>query len=66
MAMVDKVRQHPSNPGTLSLADLAAYQPKRALRSATPPAPRRHATTASAASRRRARARWPSARSWAC
>ncbi|MFO1264721.1 MAG: gamma-glutamyltransferase family protein [Rhodoferax sp.] len=28
-AMVDKVRQHPSNPGTLSLQDLAQYQPKQ-------------------------------------
>ncbi|MFN9726972.1 gamma-glutamyltransferase family protein [Acidovorax sp.] len=28
-AMVDKVRQHPSNPGTLSLQDLAQYQPKK-------------------------------------
>jgi gamma-glutamyltranspeptidase / glutathione hydrolase len=28
-AIVDKVRQHPSNPGKLSLADLAAYQPKK-------------------------------------
>ena len=30
-AMVDKVRNHPTNPGTLSMADLAGYQPiKRA------------------------------------
>ena len=28
-AMVDKVRQHPSNPGVLSLQDLAQYQPKK-------------------------------------
>ena len=28
-AIVNKVRQHPSNPGLLSLADLAAYQPKK-------------------------------------
>jgi gamma-glutamyltranspeptidase / glutathione hydrolase len=28
LAMVNKVRSHPSNPGLLSLADLAAYQPK--------------------------------------
>ena len=27
-AMVDKVRQHPTNPGTLSLQDLQAYTPK--------------------------------------
>jgi gamma-glutamyltranspeptidase / glutathione hydrolase len=26
-AIVDKVRKHPTNPGKLSLADLAAYQP---------------------------------------
>ena len=26
-AMVDKVRNHPTNPGTLSMADLAGYQP---------------------------------------
>lgn len=28
-AIVDKVRQHPDNPGHLSLSDLAGYQPKR-------------------------------------
>jgi gamma-glutamyltranspeptidase/glutathione hydrolase len=28
-AIVDKVRQHPTNPGALSLADLAGYQPKK-------------------------------------
>lgn len=28
-AMVDKVRSHPSNPGLLSLADLAGYQPRQ-------------------------------------
>ena len=28
-AIVDKVRKHPSNPGQLSLADLAGYQPKK-------------------------------------
>jgi len=28
-AIVDKVRQHPTNPGRLSLADLASYQPKK-------------------------------------
>jgi gamma-glutamyltranspeptidase/glutathione hydrolase len=28
-AIVDKVQQHPTNPGRLSLADLAAYQPKK-------------------------------------
>jgi gamma-glutamyltranspeptidase/glutathione hydrolase len=28
-AIVDKVRQHPTNPGRLTLADLAAYQPKK-------------------------------------
>ncbi len=28
-AVVDKVRQHPSNPGVLSLQDLAQYQPKK-------------------------------------
>ncbi len=28
-AIVDKVRQHPTNPGRLALADLAAYQPKK-------------------------------------
>lgn len=28
-AIVDKVTQHPSNPGKLTLADLANYQPKR-------------------------------------
>ena len=28
-AMVDKVRNHPTNPGRLSLADLSAYQPKK-------------------------------------
>ena len=28
-AIVDKVREHPLNPGHLSLADLAAYRPKR-------------------------------------
>ncbi len=28
-AIVDKVRQHPSNPGTLSLQDLAHYQPRQ-------------------------------------
>ncbi|HET8748325.1 MAG TPA: gamma-glutamyltransferase [Ramlibacter sp.] len=28
-AIVDKVRRHPSNPGRLALADLAAYQPKK-------------------------------------
>ena len=28
-AIVDKVNQHPTNPGQLSLADLAGYQPKR-------------------------------------
>jgi len=28
-AMVDKVQQHPSNPGTLALTDLARYQPLR-------------------------------------
>lgn len=28
-AIVDKVQQHPENPGKLSLADMAAYQPKR-------------------------------------
>ena len=27
-AMVDKVRNHPTNPGRLSMADLAAYQSK--------------------------------------
>ncbi len=27
-AIVDKVRQHPRNPGKLQLSDLAAYQPK--------------------------------------
>jgi gamma-glutamyltranspeptidase / glutathione hydrolase len=27
-AVVDKVRQHPGNPGMLSLADLSSYQPK--------------------------------------
>lgn len=28
-AIVDKVRQHPTNPGRMALADLAAYQPKK-------------------------------------
>jgi gamma-glutamyltranspeptidase/glutathione hydrolase len=28
-AVVDKVQGHPDNPGTLSLADMAAYQPRR-------------------------------------
>jgi gamma-glutamyltranspeptidase len=28
-AIVDKVRKHPTNPGKLSLADLAGYQPKK-------------------------------------
>ncbi len=28
-AIVDKVTQHPTNPGKLSMADLAGYQPKR-------------------------------------
>jgi gamma-glutamyltranspeptidase/glutathione hydrolase len=28
-AMVDKVRNHPTNPGRLTLADLASYQPKK-------------------------------------
>jgi gamma-glutamyltranspeptidase/glutathione hydrolase len=28
-AIVDKVRKHPTNPGRLALADLAAYQPKK-------------------------------------
>ncbi|MBH1977659.1 MAG: gamma-glutamyltransferase family protein [Comamonadaceae bacterium] len=28
-AIVDKVHKHPSNPGQLSLADLAGYQPKK-------------------------------------
>jgi gamma-glutamyltranspeptidase/glutathione hydrolase len=28
-AMVDKVQQHPTNPGRLALADLAGYQPKK-------------------------------------
>ena len=28
-AIVDKVRKHPDNPGQLSLADLANYQPKK-------------------------------------
>ncbi|MBP6707680.1 MAG: gamma-glutamyltransferase [Candidatus Accumulibacter sp.] len=28
-AIVDKVRQHADNPGKLSMADLAAYQPRR-------------------------------------
>ncbi len=27
-AIVDKVRSHPSNPGTLSMADMAAYSPR--------------------------------------
>jgi gamma-glutamyltranspeptidase/glutathione hydrolase len=27
-AIVDKVRSHPSNPGTLSMADMAAYAPR--------------------------------------
>ncbi len=28
-AIVDKVQRHPTNPGKLTLADLAAYQPKK-------------------------------------
>jgi gamma-glutamyltranspeptidase/glutathione hydrolase len=28
-AIVDKVRKHPTNPGKLSLSDLAGYQPKK-------------------------------------
>lgn len=28
-AIVDKVQRHPTNPGKLALADLAAYQPKK-------------------------------------
>ena len=28
-AIVDKVRKHPANPGRMTLADLAAYQPKK-------------------------------------
>jgi gamma-glutamyltranspeptidase/glutathione hydrolase len=28
-AIVDKVRKHPTNPGRLSLADLAGYQPRK-------------------------------------
>ncbi len=28
-AIVDKVQKHPSNPGKLSMADMAAYQPKK-------------------------------------
>lgn len=28
-AIVDKVRNHPTNPGRLTMADLAAYQPKK-------------------------------------
>lgn len=28
-AIVDKVRRHPTNPGRMTLADLAAYQPKK-------------------------------------
>ena len=28
-AIVDKVQKHPTNPGRLSLADLAGYQPKK-------------------------------------
>ena len=27
--IVDKVQKHPTNPGKLTLADLAAYQPKK-------------------------------------
>ncbi|MBL8397781.1 MAG: gamma-glutamyltransferase family protein [Candidatus Accumulibacter sp.] len=47
-AMVDKVQQHPNNPGTLSLADLAAYRaiPRSPLCSVYAPkaveAPRRY------------------------
>ncbi|WP_137895714.1 gamma-glutamyltransferase family protein [Ramlibacter sp. 2FC] len=29
LAIVDKVRRHPTNPGLMSLADLAGYQPKK-------------------------------------
>ncbi|WBY01635.1 gamma-glutamyltransferase family protein [Ramlibacter tataouinensis] len=28
-AIVDKVRSHPTNPGSMTLADLASYQPKK-------------------------------------
>ena len=28
-AIVDKVQKHPTNPGKLTLADLAGYQPKK-------------------------------------
>jgi gamma-glutamyltranspeptidase/glutathione hydrolase len=28
-AIVDKVRNHPTNPGKLSLSDLASYQPRK-------------------------------------
>ena len=28
-AIVDKVRKHPTNPGRMTLADLAGYQPKK-------------------------------------
>jgi len=39
-AIVDKVQQYPENPGQLTLADLAAYQPQRSGRipAAAPPA----------------------------
>ena len=64
-AIVDKVQKHPTNPGQLTLADLAGYQPKK--RDADlPRLPRPGArTTASAAFRRPAPARSPSGRSWA-
>ncbi len=63
-AIVDKVQKHAGNPGQLSLADLAGYQPKKR-------APICHdykaraRTSASAAFRRPARAPLPWARSWA-
>jgi gamma-glutamyltranspeptidase/glutathione hydrolase len=28
-AIVDKVQKHPTNPGKLSLSDLAGYQPRK-------------------------------------
>jgi hypothetical protein len=63
-AIVDKVRQHPDNPGLLSLQDLATA-PLCVNRCATmfghgP------ASTASAACRHRAQAHWLWDRFWAC
>jgi gamma-glutamyltranspeptidase/glutathione hydrolase len=59
-AIVDKVREHPDNPGKLSLADLAGYQPQRRLPYCSgyaPPGPTAPRLTASAVFRRPVRGR---------